>query len=71
MAFRLPSIWKVARFVLLLIAVYMAIGYVTPRLRWITAESGAGPDIEGALPLSPAGVDVPWVLTYLLSLFPE
>ena len=58
MAFRLPSIWKVARFVLLLIAVYMAIGYVTPRLRWITAESGAGLDIEAALPLSPAGVRV-------------
>ncbi len=58
MTLRLPSIWKVARFALLLIVAYLAIGYVIPRLGWISAENGAGMNIEGALPLSPAGVRV-------------
>ncbi|HSG82482.1 MAG TPA: hypothetical protein VLC48_09535 [Gemmatimonadota bacterium] len=47
---------KLGRLVLLLIAGYLAIGYVAPRLRWIPSQRGAEASLAESLPLAPAGV---------------
>jgi hypothetical protein len=47
---------KIARFLAALIALYLAAGYLTARLRWIDAEESAAGAGAGQLPLGPAAV---------------
>lgn len=62
MARRFFRRWTVKRLVLALIVLYLAGGYVLPRVRWIAAEPAIGAADFGIAPLAPAGVRAAGVL---------
>lgn len=62
MANRFFRRWTIKRLVLALIVLYLAGGYVLPRIHWIPAEPAIEADAFGIPPLAPAGVRAAGVL---------
>lgn len=54
--------WTLKRFVLALVVLYLAGGYVVPRVDWIPAQPAIEVDAFGIPPLAPAGVRAAGVL---------
>ncbi|UCC83295.1 MAG: PHP domain-containing protein [Gemmatimonadota bacterium] len=54
--------WTIRRLLLALVVLYLAGGYVLPRVHWIPADPAIETDVLGVPPLAPAGVRAAGVL---------